>query len=64
MTQENSKYFSIHSLKAIENKQFSIIRGNIQNVPEKVILAKELYNEKDWYFEYHNTKKDLSIIIK
>jgi len=64
MTQENSKYFSIHSLKAIENKQFSIIHGNIENTPEKVELARSLYPIGDWHFEFHNYKIDLSIIIK
>jgi hypothetical protein len=61
---ETTKYFSIHSLKAIESKQFSVICGNIQNIPEKVSLAKKLYNKKDWHFEYHNTKKDLSVMVK
>jgi hypothetical protein len=54
-----NQYFSIHSVKALENKQFSIVRANIDNTPEKIKLARELYPIEDWHFEFHNYKYDM-----
>ena len=55
------RYFSIHSLSALNNKQFSVVMANIDNTPDKVKLAQELYPEPDFYIEFHNTKINLSI---
>jgi hypothetical protein len=57
-------YFSIHSVNALEKKQFSIVLANIDNIPEKVELARSLYPIEDWHFEFHNFKKDMSFVIR
>lgn len=36
-------YFSIHSIKALENRKFSVFRANIENTPEKLQLAKKVF---------------------
>ena len=58
-----SAFFSIHSVKALENRAFSIVHGNIENTPEKVELARSLYLIEDWHFEFHNYKIDLRPVI-
>jgi hypothetical protein len=57
------KYFSIHSVKALENKVFSIVLGNIENTEEKIKIAKNLYNDENWYFEFHNYKINMNVVI-
>lgn len=63
MTEQN-KYFTIHSVTALQNKAFSIVVANIDNTPEKIKLARELYPIENWHFEYHNIKKDLKPVIR
>lgn len=58
-----SAFFSVHSVKALENRAFSIVHGNIENTPEKVELARSLYPIEDWHFEFHNYKIDLRPVI-
>ena len=58
-----SAFFSIHSVKALENRAFSIVHANIENTPEKVKLARSLYPIEDWHFEFHNYKIDLRPVI-
>ena len=58
-----SAFFSVHSVKALENGAFSIVHGNIENTPEKVELARSLYPIVDWHFEFHNYKIDLRPVI-
>jgi hypothetical protein len=57
------KYFSIHSVKALKNKQFSIFRANIENTIEKLELAKNMFPSNDWYIEFHNYKISLNPVI-
>ena len=59
----NKKYFTIHSLVALKNRSYSIFRANIDNTIEKVQLAKSLYNDIEFMFEYHNEKKCMKIVI-
>jgi hypothetical protein len=54
-----SAFFSVHSVKALENRQFSIVHANIENTPDKVELARSLYPIEDWHFEFHNYKIDM-----
>jgi hypothetical protein len=49
----NAPLFSIHSIKALEARTFSVFRANIENTPEKLELAKQLYPSSDFYFEFH-----------
>lgn len=51
----NKPLFSIHSIKALEARTFSVLRANIENTPEKLELAKQLYPSSDFYFEFHFT---------
>lgn len=62
--EQTAAFFSIHSVKALENKAFSIVRGNIENTPEKIELAKRLYPAEQWHLEFHNNKIDLSPVIR
>jgi hypothetical protein len=48
--------FSIHSIKALENRAFSVFRANIDNTPDKLELAKKLYPSDSWYIEFHDVK--------
>ena len=59
-----SAFFSIHSVKALENRAFSIVHGNIENTHEKIELARILYPIEDWHFEFHNYKIDLRPVIQ
>ena len=49
----NKPLFSIHSIKALEARSFSVLRANIENTPEKLQLAKSLFPSSDFYFEFH-----------
>jgi len=55
----HTKFFSIHSIQALKNKQFSIVLANIENTTEKIELARNLYPIEDWHFEFHNYKIDM-----
>ena len=55
------KYFSVHSLEALKNKQFSVVRANIINTNANYIYALDLYPDSLYYIEFHNTKINLSI---
>jgi len=54
--------FSIHSIKALESRQFSVIRANIENTPEKLELAKKLFPSSKFYFEFHFTPISLRVV--
>jgi hypothetical protein len=49
-------YFTIHSIKALENRAFSVFRANIENTPDKLEVAKKLYPIEFWYIEFHDVK--------
>jgi hypothetical protein len=54
--------FSIHSFKALESRCFSAYRANIENTPEKLELAKNLYPSSDFYIEFHNSPISLQVV--
>jgi hypothetical protein len=58
----NAPLFSIHSIKALEARSFSVFRANIENTPEKLELAKNLYPSSDFYFEFHYTPISLQVV--
>jgi hypothetical protein len=55
--------FSIHSIKALENRAFSVFRANIENTPEKLELAKNLYPSSHYYFEFHFNPISVNVIF-
>jgi hypothetical protein len=55
--------FSIHSIAALESRSFSVLRANIENTPEKLKLARNLYPSSDFYFEFHFTPISLNVIF-
>ena len=55
-------YFSIHSIKALESRSFSVIRANIENTPEKLEQAKKLFPSSKFYFEFHYTPISLGVV--
>jgi hypothetical protein len=55
--------FSIHSIKALESRSFSVFRANIENTPNKLELAKKLYPSSDYYFEFHFTPISVNVIF-
>jgi hypothetical protein len=55
--------FSIHSIKALENRAFSVFRANIDNTPDKLELARKLYPSSDYYFEFHFTRISVNVIF-
>jgi hypothetical protein len=59
----NKPLFSIHSIKALEARTFSVFRANIENTPEKLELAKQLYPSSDFYFEFHFTPISLKVVF-
>lgn len=63
LTHQDKKYFSIHCLEALDQKSFSIVRANIENTYEKTKIAREIYDIKNYHFEFHNDKKSLKVII-
>jgi hypothetical protein len=54
--------FSIHSIKALESRSFSVFRANIENTPEKLELAKSVFPSSDFYFEFHFTPISLKVV--
>jgi hypothetical protein len=56
------QYFSIHSIKALENRAFSVFRANIDNTPDKLELAKKLYPSDSWYIEFHDVKISVRVV--
>jgi hypothetical protein len=64
ITIENkAEYFSIHSVYALNNGEFSIICANIPNTKEKISLAKEIFPVNDWHIQFHNDKINMSWMI-
>jgi hypothetical protein len=61
--QKDYKYFSIHSVNALEKREYSIIMANVNNTPEKVELALSIFPIEDWHIEYHNYKIDMRVTI-
>jgi hypothetical protein len=61
---KTEKYFSIHSIAALQSKGFSIVHGNIDNTPEKLELAKKLFESENFYIEFHNYKQDLRVVVR
>jgi hypothetical protein len=59
----NAPLFSIHSIKALEARTFSVFRANIENTPEKLELAKKLFPSSDFYFEFHFTPICLKVVF-
>jgi len=57
------QYFTIHSIQAINNKQYSVVVANIQNTPEKLEKAKTLYDTNNWHYEFHDIKIDTKFTI-
>lgn len=64
MESNKNKYFSIHSVKALENREYSIVMANVNNTTEKVELARSIFPIEDWHIEYHNYKIDMRVTIK
>ena len=58
-----TQFFSIHSVKALENRGFSIVLANVENTPEKVKLARSIYPIEDWHFEFHSHKINMNFLI-
>lgn len=56
-------FFSIHSINALESREFSVIRANIENTPEKVELAKSIYSADKYHFQFHDYKLDMRPVI-
>jgi len=54
--------FSIHSIKALESRAFSVFRANIENTPDKLELAKKLYPSDSWFIEFHFTPISVNAI--
>ena len=54
--------FSIHSIKAVEARSFSVLRANIENTPEKLELAKKLFPSSEFYIEFHFTPICLQVV--
>jgi hypothetical protein len=55
--------FSIHSIAALESRSFSVLRANIENTPEKLELARNLYPSSHYYFEFHFTRISVNVIF-
>lgn len=55
-------YFSIHSIKALESREFSVLRANIENTPDKLELAKKLYPNSKYFIEFHFTPILLGVV--
>lgn len=61
-TQKNA-YFSIHSVKALNKRQFSIVLANVDNTAEKLAIAKNLYPLEHWHIEFHNYKINVNFKV-
>lgn len=57
------QFLTIHYKKAMQEKQFSIIRANIEATEEKKKKALELYPEPEYLHELHQVKKNITIKI-
>ena len=58
------KYISIHSVAALEKREFSLVCANVDNTPEKLELAQSIYPEKEhWHIEQHDVKYDVTPVI-
>ncbi len=55
--------FSVHSVKALEEKQFSIVHANIENTPDKIELARSVYPIEHFHFEFHEHEIDMRFVI-
>jgi hypothetical protein len=55
--------FSIHSIKALEARSFSVLRANIENTPEKLELAKQLFPSSEFYIEFHHEPISLQVVL-
>jgi len=58
-----TQFFSIHSINALQCKQFAVVRANIYNTPEKVELAKSIYPADKYHFQFHDYKLDMRPVI-
>lgn len=60
-----TEYFSVHHVPTMEARpyQFSRIRSNIQNTPEKLLKATELFPAPTYYFEFHSSKHETKPVI-
>lgn len=58
----NKKYLTVHNLKQLEKKEFSIIIANIQNSEEKRKIAERLYEKENYYIEFHNYRQNLKVM--
>jgi hypothetical protein len=61
--QTGKRYFSIHSIEALNNKQFSVIRANITNTNANYIYALDLYPDSLYLIEFHDIKINLNVTI-
>ena len=59
---QNKRFITIHNIGGIENKQFSIVRGNIENNKANRDYLYSIF-DNNFYFEYHDIKHVLSVII-
>ena len=59
----DTKYFSIHNLQALKQKQFSVVLANIENTKEKINKAIEMYPPENWYIEFHDIKISTQITV-
>jgi hypothetical protein len=55
-------YFTIHSVKALESRAFSVFRAKIENTPDKLELARKLYPGSCWYIEFHDVKISVRVV--
>jgi hypothetical protein len=55
--------FSIHSIKALEARCFSVLRANIENTPDKLEIAKKLYPSSEFYIEFHQEPISLKVVF-
>ena len=59
-----NKYLTVHSVAAMERKEYSIWRANIDNTPEKLAKVKEIFPAPNWWIEQHPIKHDMRTVIK
>jgi hypothetical protein len=60
---QTAPYFTVHSVSAMEKGAFSIWHGNIENTPEKLSKAKEIYPSDEFYIEFHHIKYDMRPVL-
>ena len=56
------QYFTIHSIKALENRAFSVFLANIENTPDKLELARKLFPSSVWFIEFHDVKISVRVV--